>query len=64
MVEGGHVYFRGGGTIGGPLTVATGTILELDGPLAYEFDSASSISGAGTVAVAGTVMTEDGMLRS
>ena len=37
-----------------------GTILELDGPPAYEFGSASSISGTGTVAVAGTVMTEDG----
>ena len=53
MVQGGHVYLQGGGTISGSITVAMGTILELDGPPAYEFGSASSISGTGTVAVAG-----------
>jgi len=59
-VEGGHVYSRGGGTISGSVTVAAGTALELDGPSAYEFDSASSVTGAGFVAVGDTVMTEDG----
>src|SRR5208283_5238123 len=57
---GGHVSLRGGGTISGSITVSMGTVLELDGPLAYEYESASSVGGAGTLAVVGTVMTEDG----
>jgi hypothetical protein len=59
-IDGGHVLLQGGGSIGGSITLAMGTVLEFDSPLAYELDSSSTISGAGLLAAVGTVVTEDG----
>ncbi len=47
-VQGGGVFFEGGGTITGTMTADVGAYLEFDGGT-FNLDSSSTISGAGTV---------------